>query len=514
MTKFYLTLATVAVASSAAFAAAPVVQTHSYVARGCDFALGRIISEEKLSKSGFCYSDVNPEPTIEDKLSDKKYDNNGTIYRMSDLTPSTWYYVRAYGINAAGEVGYGNVVKVVTIPKGTITYSYNPGADGTEEINARIIAACEGAMDAWNSATSISGFHATVNYSPGTPTADCSYGGWIRMGANASYQRVGTLLHEMNHGVGVGQHSIWYGPDSPYRESGTSGTWRAKRANDLVAFLENDKNAKLKGDGTHMWPYGINGAHEDTGSEFLYLANGMITQALHEDALPPVANKFHPGSYNLSYEPGQKFYLKNEAVEREVNYLYEDADNTLTYIPMTAAEALADDNAAWTFEFDPVTCTYTVKNVGTGNLLVWNKGTKIGTKAAADVVNGYEKFVLSEWVRYPKINGENISTFWLSCIMSLSHNAASLSATKDGAIKTTQYNMTNTGDQRWYILPESKLESWNGGNNVEEVVLHEALPTFPGDVYDISGRLVKRNAENLDDLANGIYIVNGRKFVK
>ena len=45
---------------------------------------------------------------------------------------------------------------------------------------------------------------------------------------------------------------------------------------------------------------------------------------------------------------------------------------------------------------------------------------------------------------------------------------------------------------------------------IEEVTQEE----WPADVYDLNGRMVKAQAENLDGLPKGVYIVNGKKFVK
>ena len=37
--------------------------------------------------------------------------------------------------------------------------------------------------------------------------------------------------------------------------------------------------------------------------------------------------------------------------------------------------------------------------------------------------------------------------------------------------------------------------------------------SFPADVYDICGRIVKHDALNLEGLTPGIYIVGGHKFL-
>ena len=58
---------------------------------------------------------------------------------------------------------------------------------------------------------------------------------------------------------------------------------------------------------------------------------------------------------------------------------------------------------------------------------------------------------------------------------------------------------------------------WNKYNIVEvEVAGVESvtLEEWPADVYDLNGRMVKAQAENLDGLPKGVYVVNGKKFVK
>lgn len=264
----------------------PAVVTDTRYARGSTMAFGRStitgVPETELVEHGFCWS-TEPEPTILDNRTTEYIENNGHIYVLRNLTPSTIYYIRAYALTKGYAVGYGDAIKVITIPKGTITWSYNNGGDA--ESNARINAAVGSAVEYWNNLTSIQGLHLSVNFGSGTPTADCSYGGWMRVGPNASYQRTGTIMHEMGHAIGVGQHAIWW--DGNMRANGDRGDWLGDRANEVLRFWDNNPSAVMTGDNTHMWPYGINGAHEDTGSEALYIANGLITQGLGEDGLPP-----------------------------------------------------------------------------------------------------------------------------------------------------------------------------------------------------------------------------------
>ena len=122
---------------------------------------------------------------------------------------------------------------------------------------------------------SLQGFHLSGSYGAGTPTADCSYGGSMRVGPLTSYQRTGTIMHEAAHGVGVGTHWTW----STLMQG---GTWTGSRANSVLQFWNNNTTETMRGDGTHMWPYGINGAHEDNGTDLLYYGNALIIQGLHE----------------------------------------------------------------------------------------------------------------------------------------------------------------------------------------------------------------------------------------
>lgn len=202
----------------------PAVVTDTRYARGSTMAFGRStitgVPETELVEHGFCWS-TEPEPTILDNRTTEYIENNGHIYVLRNLTPSTIYYIRAYALTKGYAVGYGDAIKVITIPKGTITWSYNNGGDAKS--NARINAAVGSAVEYWNNLTSIQGLHLSVNFGSGTPTADCSYGGWMRVGPNASYQRTGTIMHEMGHAIGVGSHAIWL--DGNMRANGNRGDW-------------------------------------------------------------------------------------------------------------------------------------------------------------------------------------------------------------------------------------------------------------------------------------------------
>jgi len=360
------------------------------------------------------------------------------------------------------------------------------------------------------------GKHITVNYNAGVPTADCSYGGWIRMGANASYQAIGTVMHEMNHGVGVGQHTVWYGPDSPYRETGESGLWYGVRATELIRFLQNDETAMLHGDKTHMWPYGINGAHEDDHTEILYLANGLVTQAVGEDALPPVAGRFHTPAYTFPIDENIRYYLKVEDPESGAysNYLVETDGNKIGWETLTASDATTDGHAAWYMAFDPVNCYYTLCNAATGNFLAMAKGAR---RAVVSAPEGSEahlmRFQLTPSIKKVTVGDRSELTYWVTVAEAVdTPRALSINSNGEPAYIGYSMNAGSVARQRWHIVTEADLPAFEGEAGIAAVG-QDSKSIFPADIYDICGRIVKHDALNLEGLTPGIYIVAARKFL-
>ncbi|RVT79750.1 hypothetical protein EOD40_01170 [Flavobacterium sufflavum] len=228
-----------------------------------------------IQEIGLVYNTVK-EPTVANNKIARSTVENKFKQRITNLTPETLYYVRPYAVTTNG-VLYGEEFVISTIKKGNFTYSFNQNGADAATVN-RIKAAFDLATTYYNNFTSIVK-HVTVNYSPGTPTADANFAGWINVGSNAAYQKAGTAMHEMAHTVGIGQHS-------KYWELMYSGTWHGKRANEILQMMTNDPNAVVKGDNTHFWPYGVNGSWEDDGSDFLYMMNALILQGMKADGLP------------------------------------------------------------------------------------------------------------------------------------------------------------------------------------------------------------------------------------
>lgn len=496
----------------------PTVVTNDYVARGSTVALGRStisgVSSSDLQEQGFCWS-TTPEPTILDNRSTKSYSQSGRIYAMENLEPSTIYYVRAYALTKTYAVGYGDVKKVITLPKGKVKWTYDYGADAAA--NERIAAAVEDAVNYLNTYTSISGLTTQVHYGSGTPTADCSYGGWMRVGPNASYQRTGTILHELGHAIGVGTHSIWYDGNSPMRAGSGRGDWLGDRATAVLRFLDNSPTAVMTGDGTHMWPYGVNGAHEDNGQPILYICNTLIYQALGEDGLPPTGG-FATPAYTFEQEDTIKYYIKNEHKNYGLNdsYLVENERGYLVWETMDATAATANDNAAWYITFNPENCYYQLRNAATGHYMSYSKtgvnGIRTVSKASAAANENFQ--LMRSRIDVTVDVGDKQEAFRGYWIIHPEHtlNPTTFIASNNGTTSTAAFNLNNSAAiQRWLLLSAEEAHCFEGTTDIEEVEL--PAPGTHTDVYSITGVRVRTATTSLEGLPSGIYIVDGRKVL-
>ncbi|TAE76962.1 MAG: hypothetical protein EAZ65_08170 [Verrucomicrobia bacterium] len=141
---------------------------------------------------------------------------------------------------------------LATAARAQLTWSL---ASGNESWPADKRAAIVAAMDAAVAIYNDHGYFPKTlwaNYSPGVPTAQASYSGWIDFGGS-----IGTrvALHEISHTLGVGQVAAW--------NSNRSGnTWTGTFANNRVKLF-NGASATLSADTQHFWPYGLNYDSED-----------------------------------------------------------------------------------------------------------------------------------------------------------------------------------------------------------------------------------------------------------
>ncbi len=503
----------------------PVVTTDPRHARGATLAFGRATFDgngSKIKEKGFCYGSKN-NPSIRDKRSTLSYSNNGDIYVIEGLTPATFYYIRPYAIADNDVVGYGKTIKICTLPKGEVAWSYDNG--GSSEENGRINSAIKDAVDVWNNITSIKGLAISAHYGANTPTADCSYGGWMRVGPNASYQRTGTIQHEMAHAIGVGTTDTWYN-SSVYRENTSSGFWLGERTDQILAFLENDNSAHLKGDKTHFWPYGINGAHEDNGTRMLYYANALIVQSLGEDNLPPVTGAFASPAYTFIQDDNEYYYILSAD---DVNSKLKSNGNGLQLQNCNWKTLLKDDSYAWQVQFNPSTQYYELKNVKENKDLSFsNSRVQLfeNNDFGIQMLGSRQNIVTNDF---------NLKSYWLT-FANGTNKPYSLTSFNNEVTASAFDHQNSASKQRWVILSRhevkalagdlSEIQNLNSENSSLIVYSNEngiaVKTTDKGEfihVYDIAGRIIKEfymqaGMEMEIQVNRGVYVVNGKMVLR
>ena len=475
--------------------AIPTITTDKRYARGATMAFGRFtykLNGAKMKLSGFCYS-TEHNPTIFDEKSTRTLTNNGLIYVMENMKPATVYYARPYILTEGYQVAYGDELKIITIPKGTMTYWYNNG--GSPEENDRINYALQNGTKIWNDLMNIQGVNLSVSYGSGTPTADCSYGGSMRVGPNSAYQRTGTIMHEAAHGVGVGTIGGWWAML-------VDGVWTGVRANEVLQFWNNDNSAKMHGDSQHMWPYGINGAQEDSGTDLLYYGNALIIEGLHEDGVQPTGNCFASPAYTFDYVDDQWYYIQNESADFGFQKAYLQATASGLKWTEVATESLGtDESFAWTITFDPKTQFYSFRNVGTGAYITYN-GSKF-TTVKRETPTASEKLQLipsrnqTTWKNGSK--SYKLRGYWM--LKANGGSATAMTGAANSAVSGTSFdNNQNDTKQRWLILGEAN------GIASEIKNLTPTLSQGEGAVYNLNGQKMVAPQK-------GLNIIGGKKVL-
>lgn len=229
-------------------------------------------------EAGICYAETQ-NPTIDNQVVKAINITNGAFkVDVTNLALGKTFYAKSYVKTAKG-IFYSGQTSFQTFNKGKITVNYHNQANIPAEVLTRLKTMADQGVKLLEEHTSIVKT-VTIEYNTGVATADASFTGWMRWGSNTSYQRAGTFLHEFSHTIGSGTASYWTGTLLK------NGLYTGSSANLALQKATNDPTVFLKGDGQHWWPYGINGAHEDTGKESDYIVTTLIMEGFKRDGIP------------------------------------------------------------------------------------------------------------------------------------------------------------------------------------------------------------------------------------
>lgn len=159
---------------------------------------------------------------------------------------------------------------------GGITFTFVMPKDASaedREIFEQMDKAAREAVDCYNQNTKGIRKEITLQYSPGTPTADGNINGNIRLGRGARNQRV--IMHEIAHTLGVGTAGSW---GSVVKD----GVFTGRNATEALREATGEKNAVLKADRMHFWPYGLN-YDAEVKSPKDFVTHCKVVQAILED---------------------------------------------------------------------------------------------------------------------------------------------------------------------------------------------------------------------------------------
>jgi len=421
-----------------------------------------------ILETGFCWAE-NPNPTVLDYHSSNNQSNDETngspVYVMYDVEPSTELWVRAYAISKTYAVGYGDPVRVITLPKGETEYTYL--WNGDDDHNEWLDNAMREATAYYNTWTAIKGFHPTANYSPGTETADCSYGGWINVGPWRC--NTGTMVHEMMHGTGVGQHGRWWSAELHNLDK--SVVWLGERANRVCHFFENYDSSRgnynCNGDGMHV-------CYEGNGNDMQQIRSAILMQALYEDGLPAVSDGACP-FYSYESIDTLTYYITNMKHGTNSKYLCESNGKLMYKAVDNTDELFANDSFAWFILYDKMTGLYSIRNKQTGKYFNHggssvtltakepasaNKIQLMPTRIFADINTGSEKLQMKP---YWFARGNRVENPNVMAITSITASAPTTPSLNFGNDATEQFFIICTPDE---LL---KIEQGNQKQNSERL---------------------------------------------
>ena len=506
-----------------------VTVTHHYVATGATQALMRAtMVGSNILERGVCWS-TEHNPTVLDNKSTKYFDLKGYLFHIKGLTPCTVYYLRPYVMNKTYTVAYGDEVKIVTHPQGTCRGTWDEGAPD-EAANARCRNAIQQTINYFNEWTGIKGFTLSGHYGAQTPTADCSYGGWMRIGPNAGNQAIGTVLHETGHGVGVGTHWRW-SDCADTRENTTHGLWLGREANTVLRFLENcdSKKVAFTGDGVHGWgtidnrvtatapnasitfDWLVNGSDKDKHKEEQYIGGMCILYGLFIDGLCPTGSDPNGISgYTYNFDDAKKYYLMNKHTDRGLGtgLLFQSTKGYAVWRHILEEETV-NDSAAWYMEYDAKNSRYMFKNAATGQYLT-RSGNYMKTKKVTSSISSSERFqLMPDRVDVTIGSEENSITthgYWFTWNDG-ENKAMSASAFTSifgyGQASVAAFSFKNTATaQQWIIISEDELEAFKNAliaTSIQDVNRHnDTMNQEMKGIYNTDGRQLQQMRKGLN----------------
>ena len=483
-----------------------VTKTNTYVPTGATEALMRAtMTGTNILERGVCWSKQH-NPTVLDDRTTEYWTLNGNIYHITGLEPATVYYLRPYVMNKTYTVAYGEEVKIVTHPKGNCTGTWDNGAP-TAEANDRCRTAINQTIAYFNEWTGIKGFTLSGHYGASTQTADCSYGGWMRIGPNAGNQAIGTVLHETGHGVGVGT-STRYADTNLH-----NWKWYGREANRMYSFLEN-KEANpytsdfcMVGDGTHAWgssatyDWFVNGADKDKHLELQYVGGCCLLYAMFIDGLCPTTAYSNgiPG-YTYNFDETKKYYImcKDAANGLGEALLYANSSKTVALQDMLTDNNGIPDEAAWTLSYEPETGMYLFKNVAKNKYLSKRSGYMLYTTTKPADTEKFQLMPDRTDVTFPTAT-DQLTThgYWITGSHTLSANASKVSF--------SSFDFSDAAThQQWIILSEDEIaEYWPATTGITEFK----------EENNKDKNTYNPNGQRINGYAKGLIIKNGKKVV-
>ncbi len=484
-----------------------VTKTNTYVPTGATEALMRAtMTGTNILERGVCWSKEH-NPTVLDNRTTEYWTLNGNIYHITGLEPATVYYLRPYVMNKTYTVAYGEEVKIVTHPKGNCTGTWDNGAP-TAEANDRCRTAINQTIAYFNEWTGIKGFTLSGHYGASTQTADCSYGGWMRIGPNAGNQAIGTVLHETGHGVGVGT-STRYADTNLH-----NWKWYGREANKMYSFLEN-KEANpytsdfcMVGDGTHAWgssatyDWFVNGADKDKHLELQYVGGCCLLYAMFIDGLCPTSAYANglPG-YTYNFDETKKYYImcKDAANGLGEALLYANSSKTVALQDILTDNNGIPDEAAWTLTYEPETGMYLFKNAAKNKYLSKRSGYMLYTTTKPADTEKFQLMPDRTDVTFPTATSQlTTHGYWITGSHTLSANASKVSF--------SSFDFSDAAThQQWIILSEDEIaEYWPATTGILELPTPDTQSSTA--TYNLNGQRINNNIK-------GLLIKNGRKVM-